>query len=93
MTAANQVIKKNDLRVEKNLFTKNKEGELITVFDAFDAGDEARFIARETQNLIKEGKNPSDIAILYRANFQSRALEEAFLTFDVPYQVLGVKFF
>lgn len=93
LTAANQVIKKNDLRVEKNLFTKNKEGELITVFDAFDAGDEARFIARETQNLIKEGKNPSDIAILYRANFQSRVLEEAFLTFDVPYQVLGVKFF
>ena len=93
LTAANQVIKKNELRVEKNLFTKNKEGEAITVFDAFDEGDEARFVAREAQNLIRDGKNPSDIAILYRANFQSRALEEVFLTLGIPYQVLGVKFF
>ena len=91
--AANQIIKKNELRVEKNLFTKKGEGEKISYFDAFDEGDEARFIARESLNLIKEGISPSNIAVLYRANFQSRALEEAFLTIGIPYQVLGVKFF
>ncbi len=90
---ANQIIKKNELRIEKNLFTKKEEGEKISFFDALDEGDEARFIARETRNLIKDGISPSNIAILYRANFQSRALEEAFLTMNVPYQVLGVKFF
>ncbi|MCK5591856.1 MAG: UvrD-helicase domain-containing protein, partial [Candidatus Pacebacteria bacterium] len=91
--AANQIIKKNKLRIEKNLFTKKPEGEKISFFDALDEGDEARFIAREAHNLIKDGISPSDIAVLYRANFQSRALEEAFLTIGVPYQVLGVKFF
>ena len=91
--AANQIIKKNELRVEKNLFTKKGEGEKISFFDAFNEGDEARFIARESLNLIKEGVSPSDIAVLYRANFQSRSLEEAFLTIGTPYQVLGVKFF
>ena len=91
--AANQIIKKNELRVEKNLFTKKGEGEKISFFDAFNEGDEARFIARESLNLIREGVSPSDIAVLYRANFQSRTLEEAFLTIGTPYQVLGVKFF
>ena len=91
--AANQIIKKNELRVEKNLFTKKQEGEKISFFDALNERDEARFIAREARNLIKEGVPPSDIAVLYRANFQSRTLEEAFLTIGTPYQVLGVKFF
>jgi len=93
LSVANQVIKKNKLRVEKNLFTKKGEGDKISFFDAYNEGDEARFIAREALNLIKEGISPSEIAILYRANFQSRTLEEAFLTVGTPYQVLGVKFF
>lgn len=93
LSAANQVIRKNELRVEKNLFTKRGEGDKISFFDAYNEGDEARFIAREALNLIKEGVSPSEIAVLYRANFQSRTLEEAFLTMGTPYQVLGVKFF
>jgi len=93
LSAANQVIRKNELRVEKNLFTKKGEGDKISFFDAYNEGDEARFIAREALNLIKEGVSPSEIAVLYRANFQSRTLEEAFLIVGTPYQVLGVKFF
>lgn len=93
LNAANQVIKKNVYRVPKNLFTENKEGEQIAVFDALDEENEASFVARESKTLIESGVQPSDIAVLYRANFQSRVLEGAFLKYGVPYQVLGVKFF
>ncbi|MCK5027034.1 MAG: UvrD-helicase domain-containing protein, partial [Candidatus Pacebacteria bacterium] len=93
LNVANQIIKKNKVRVDKNLFTKNKEGDKIALFDAFDEGDEARFVAHESKTLIDSGVEPNNIAVLYRANFQSRALEEAFLNQNIPYQVLGVKFF
>ena len=93
LNVANQIIKKNKVRVDKNLFTKNKEGERIVLFDAFDEGDEARFVAHESKTLIENGVEPKNIAVLYRANFQSRVLEEALLNQNIPYQVLGVKFF
>lgn len=93
LAAANQIIKKNVYRLEKNLFTENKEGDCISLFDAMDEENEADFVAREAKDIIKNGAQPSDVAILYRANFQSRVLEGAFLKYNVPYQVLGVKFF
>ena len=93
LAAANAVIKKNTLRKEKNLFTKNSEGAKITVFGAYDENEEARFVAGKSAELIKEGVAPRDIAVLYRANFQSRVLEESFLSLNIPYRVLGVKFF
>jgi DNA helicase-2/ATP-dependent DNA helicase PcrA len=93
LSVANHVIKKNKNRFEKNLFTKKGTGELITVFEAFDENDEARFVADKATDLIEKCVSPQEIAVLYRANFQSRVLEEAFLTKSVPYQVLGVKFF
>ena len=93
LAAANDIIKKNKKRTDKNLFTKNTEGEKISLFEAFDEAGEARFVAAKTRELIKEGVPPKDIAVLYRANFQSRILEEAFLMKEIPYQVLGVKFF
>ena len=58
-----------------------------------DEMQEAHYIAKEAKYLTNYGVNPNDIAVLYRANFQSRVLEEAFLKQDVPYQVLGTKFF
>jgi len=91
--AANNIISKNVMRKVKNLFTKNEEGEKISIFTAYDEGDEASFIAQKSKDLISKGVEPKDIAVLYRANFQSRALEEAFLNKSVPYQVLGVRFF
>ena len=93
LTAANNVIKKNIIRREKNLFTKNIEGEKIELLISYTEQEEARVIADEARNLIDQGCQPREIAVLYRANFQSRVLEEAFLNKNIPYQVLGVKFF
>jgi len=90
--AANSVIEKNQYRVPKTLFTKNIDGEQIVVCEAYDEVCEANFVADEIDGLLRENK-PEDIAILYRANFQSRVLEEAMLGRQIPYQVLGVKFF
>jgi DNA helicase II / ATP-dependent DNA helicase PcrA len=93
LAVANSIIKKNTNRVEKNLFTKNAEGEKITLYAGFNEVEEAQYIANKSKELIASGISARDIAVLYRANFQSRALEDAFLTKSVPYQVLGTKFF
>ena len=93
LAAANDIIKKNKLRIDKTLFTKNADGEKIPLFAAYDETDEAAFVALKANSLIENGVAPRDIAVLFRANFQSRALEEAFLSADVPYQVLGTRFF
>jgi DNA helicase-2/ATP-dependent DNA helicase PcrA len=93
LTAANNVIKKNVMRREKNLYTKNAEGEKIELLISYIEQEEARMVADEARKKIDSGTNPRDIAVLYRANFQSRVLEEAFLNKNIPYQVLGVKFF
>ena len=90
--AANNVIKLNQYRVDKTLFTENKDGEIISVYEAYDEQDEGRYIATTIKELLRS-HSPEDIAVLYRANFQSRVLEEALLNQQIPYQVLGVKFF
>jgi len=93
LAVANKVIAKNKIRKEKNLFTKNSDGEKVSFFRAKTEIEEARFIARKSKELIEKGVDPSEIAVLYRANFESRVIEEAFLTESTPYQVLGTKFF
>ncbi len=94
LTAANRVIAKNKMRKEKNLFTKNGEGQKIGLYESYDENDEACFVATKAKELIEDKLvSPSSIAVLYRANFQSRALEEAMLNANVPYQVLGTRFF
>jgi DNA helicase II / ATP-dependent DNA helicase PcrA len=93
LSAANAVIKKNTRRIEKNLFTQNDEGDLLTLFNAYDEYDEADFVTKRAQELIDGGTNPNDIAVLYRTNFQSRVLEELFLQSKIPYQILGTRFF
>lgn len=93
IAASNDIIAKNQNRIPKTVFTNNHEGEKITVFAAMTGSDEAEYIVMTVKSLIADGANPSAIAILYRTNFQSRALEEAFLNFEVPYQLLGTKFF
>lgn len=90
--AANSVIGKNQYRMPKTLFTENKIGESISIYEAYDETYEAEFVANTIHELLRENK-PEDIAILYRANFQSRILEEALLAQQIPYQVLGIKFF
>ena len=92
LEAANSVICKNKYRVPKNLFTEKEEGETINICEAYNETNEAIFVADTIKELLKE-TDPEKIAILYRANFQSRVLEEALLNEQIPYQVLGVKFF
>lgn len=91
--AANNIIEKNIYRKKKNLFTQKESGEKIEVYTGFDEVDESRYIIRKIKDLIQQGAEPKEIAVLYRANFQSRVLEESCLMFNIPYQVLGVKFF
>ncbi|MEK7081083.1 MAG: 3'-5' exonuclease, partial [Patescibacteria group bacterium] len=157
LEAANEIIKKNKYRPDKNLFTKNEIGKKIGLYEALDENDEADFVATKVLEILDRATNTfmnglagkgtqrtedlnkrisgsvpsnrevdsafarslsvpagtalplgssacetpreskstslSEIAILYRANFQSRALEEAMLRYNIPYQVLGVKFF
>ncbi len=93
LAAANSVIGKNTRRHAKNLFTDNDTGEPVVVYGGINEVDEAWFVAGMIGEQLKNGTDPSEIAVLYRENFQSRALEEAMLSFGVPYRVLGTRFF
>lgn len=93
LDAANAVIAKNSKRKEKHLFTKNLEGAHITLHQSYTGDDEARYVAESIKTLMSDGIEPSEIAVLYRANFLSRSLEDACLRNSVPYQVLGTRFF
>lgn len=98
LDAANHLIAHNANRPEKNLFTKNADGEPLSLYTAGDGGDEALFVARKIKELLGDerkphGLSPKDFAVLYRANFQSRAIEEKLLDANIPYQVLGTRFF
>lgn len=93
LAVANTIIEKNNFRIPKKLFTLNHDGEKIGIFEGRSEIDEAHFIAIKSKELIDSGVDPEEIAVLYRANFQSRVLEEAFLAYAVPYQMLGTKFF
>lgn len=93
LAVANKIIEKNKFRREKILVTRNGIGEKVGVFEALTENHEAQFIVEKVKELRNSGVNLSEIAVLYRANFQSRILEEEFLTKDVPYQVLGTRFF
>jgi DNA helicase II / ATP-dependent DNA helicase PcrA len=93
LSAANTIIDKNTKRKKKVLFTENSQGGPIHYYTARNEWDEASFVSKTIQKLTEGGVSPKDFAILYRANFQSRVLEEAMLGASIPYTVLGVKFF
>jgi len=90
LEAANNVIKNNLGRKSKRLWTENERGDEIQYYEANDERDEASFITREIERLIKEqGRKYRDFALLYRINAQSRALEEAFMKAGIPYRIFG----
>ncbi len=93
LEAANMVIEKNKLRKKKRLYTDNDAGEKLSLLVSYTEADEARTIADLCREAIASGTSPKEIAVLYRANFQSRVLEESFINKNVPYQLLGTKFF
>jgi DNA helicase-2/ATP-dependent DNA helicase PcrA len=94
LDAANAIIKNNDNRLGKNLWTEAGAGEPIRVFEANSDLDEARWIVDEIKALSRDGHARAEIALLYRSNAQSRVLEHALFSAGLPYRVYGgLRFF
>lgn len=94
LDASNAVIERNTQRIKKTLWTEKQEGAPITVYNAEDGRDEGEFIVTELVSLQRQGYKLGDVAILYRTNAQSRALEEVFLQYAIPYRLVGsVRFY
>lgn len=94
LKAANALIDKNHGRLGKNLWTADSEGELITLYNAYNETDEARFIVETIINHVSDGGQRKDCAILYRSNAQSRVIEEYLVAAGVSYKVYGgLRFF
>lgn len=90
LSAANAVISQNDGRRAKNLWTALGDGEKIVGYVADSEYDEARWVSQEIERLGEEnGVRPGQVAVFYRTNAQSRALEEAFMRAGLPYKVVG----
>jgi len=94
LKAANQIISNNTGRLEKELWTDAGDGELCSLYAAFNEQDEAFFVIERIKTWIKEGGLRSDTAILYRSNAQSRQFEEKLMATAIPYRVYGgLRFF
>lgn len=89
LSAANAVIGNNFDRLDKNLWTAEGDGDKIVGFTGYSQHDEARFVADEIEDLRREGFAYGDIAVFYRTNSQTRALEELLIRSAVPYRILG----
>ncbi len=89
LNAANAVIDNNPSRLGKKLWTEDEGGELISLYAAFNEQDEARFIADSVEDWVRKGRRYNEVAILYRSNAQSRAIEEAFIRAALPYRIYG----
>ncbi|WP_368901401.1 DNA helicase PcrA [Oceanobacillus oncorhynchi] len=90
LLAANKVIGNNSGRKPKNLWTDNDDGKKISYYKGATEQEEALYIADTIQQLTRSGKyQPSDIAILYRTNAQSRAIEDTFVKSAISYQMVG----
>ena len=94
LDAANAIIQNNPQRLGKNLWTQAGSGEPIRVYEAYSDNDEARWIVEEVKALVRDGHMRAEIALLYRSNAQSRALEHALFNAGIPYRVYGgLRFF
>ncbi|WP_373895317.1 DNA helicase PcrA [Virgibacillus natechei] len=90
LSAANEVIQNNPGRKPKNLWTENPEGKNIHYYQGATEQEEALFVTDKIQELTgQEGYSPNDLAILYRTNAQSRAIEDTLMKSGVPYQMVG----
>lgn len=89
LDAANAVIKNNTDRKDKALWSENKGGDKITVYSAANDKDETDDIAKKILDLKAQGVDYKDIAILYRANYLSRSMENSCMVFGIPYKLIG----
>ena len=93
LDAANAVIKNNKMKKEKNLWTARGVGEKIKYYRSYNERDEAQYVIRKTKELVNNGVDYKDIAVLYRTNAQSRVIEEEMLKENLPYRVIGSFYF
>ena len=94
LEAADAVIGKNPGRHPRKLWTDRQGGDLITTYDAYNDEEEGEFVAKETSRLATDGRSYGDIAVMYRTNAQSRAVEEALVRHRIPYRLIGgVRFY
>ncbi|MFV0274867.1 MAG: ATP-dependent helicase [Bacilli bacterium] len=93
LNAANNVIKNNKARHDKNLWTKNEVGDKIRYIRAFDETNEAYLITAEIKDLVSKGTSLSNMAILYRTNAQSRKIEEEVRKEHINYKIVGNFYF
>lgn len=94
LKSANALIATNDGRMGKELWTDSGDGELISLYSAFNEQDEAYFVVEKIRQWVNDGGMRQDVAILYRSNAQSRQFEEKLMTTGTPYRVYGgLRFF
>lgn len=94
LNAASHMVRQNRMRKEKRLWTENPEGELITIYVAEDEEDEARFVVKKIIEQLESKLHYRDIAVFYRINAQSRAIEDELVRNRIPYTVVGgMKFY
>lgn len=89
LNAANNVIKKNKTRIDKNLYSSKGDGEIITHYKGTTARDEVEYIAMEILKKVRKGYKYNDFAVLYRANNISRQFEDVFMQKHIPYRIFG----
>jgi len=93
LEAAAKIIEKNKMRKPKKLLATRGGGEEISIFESADEEEEAEFVAHKIKELLKNSVKTSEIAVLFRTNFQSRVLEESCLRHEISYQMLGTQFY
>ena len=89
LDGAQAIIARNPDRTPKHLFTDKQGGHPIVLHEAYDEQEEADYVAREATRLLRAGYRHGDIAVMYRTNAQSRALEETFIRHNLPYRLIG----
>ncbi len=87
--AASAIIARNSRRQKKTLRTDNAPGAPIVAFRGYDEQQEAEFVVRRVTQLVRQGLPYSEVAVFYRTNAQSRAVEEAFVENNIPYEIYG----
>ncbi len=94
LNAANSVIKNNNERKQKTLWTGNDDGEIVSLYTGYNEREEATFVAEEIERAVSKGARYSDFAILYRTNVQSRVIEDTFVRNVIPHKILsGLRFY
>lgn len=94
LSAANSLISKNENRISKNLISHQEKGEMVTVIPCKNGEEEGKKVAEKIEELHKSGRKYKDIALLYRAHFVTRNLEEGLIKREIPYVIYsGAQFF